>query len=150
MFHIIAHIGLKNYYQNIKKNTNGNGKIKLNTKRVVLRFNSRYLEFILDHPKYDQTNTCMCFLYLSSDQIVLHDPEEEPDVNNKGFILSPGMSTYVSMKMTQVYIQQKKVNGTRANYTPRNEVAKGIMFLTGPSFIKFLSPFPKKLLIPWF
>ncbi|CAC5402983.1 ASIC4 [Mytilus coruscus] len=34
-------------------------------------------------------------------KIVLHDPEEEPDVNNKGFILSPGMSTYVSMKMTK-------------------------------------------------
>ncbi|XP_071127326.1 acid-sensing ion channel 2-like [Mytilus edulis] len=34
-------------------------------------------------------------------KIVLHDPEEEPDVNNKGFILSPGISTYVSMKMTK-------------------------------------------------
>ncbi|CAC5402984.1 ASIC4 [Mytilus coruscus] len=34
-------------------------------------------------------------------KIVLHDPEEEPDVNNKGFISSPGMSTYVSMKMTK-------------------------------------------------
>lgn len=35
-------------------------------------------------------------------KIILHDPEEEPDVNNKGFISSPGMSTYVSMKMTKV------------------------------------------------
>ncbi|XP_076071955.1 acid-sensing ion channel 1A-like [Mytilus galloprovincialis] len=34
-------------------------------------------------------------------KIILHDPEEEPDVNNKGFISSPGMSTYVSMKMTK-------------------------------------------------
>jgi hypothetical protein len=39
-------------------------------------------------------------------QIVLHDPEEEPDVINKGFILSPGFSTYVSMKMTQVSLNK--------------------------------------------
>ncbi|CAC5360911.1 ASIC5 [Mytilus coruscus] len=38
---------------------------------------------------------------VNASAIVLHDSEEEPDIINTGFVSSPGMSTYVSMKMTK-------------------------------------------------
>ncbi|XP_050416633.2 acid-sensing ion channel 4, partial [Patella vulgata] len=31
-------------------------------------------------------------------QVVLHDPDEEPDFINKGFLVSPGFTTYASVK----------------------------------------------------
>ncbi|XP_050416627.1 acid-sensing ion channel 4 [Patella vulgata] len=50
------------------------------------------------HLFVDQSNYIPSFQMGAGFKIVLHDPDEEPDFNNNGFLVSPGFTTYASVK----------------------------------------------------
>ncbi|XP_052086555.1 acid-sensing ion channel 4-A-like [Mytilus californianus] len=78
---------------------NGNEKLRMEGRvKSSTTGSPTALTFYMDIKQHEyvfNTNTA------AGIKIVLHDPEEEPDIINTGFVSSPGMSTYVSVKMTK-------------------------------------------------